>query len=87
MGAAMAKKTIGGNEWTVMSVNGTVSMSAELGNDVIKNMALTIEAAYVSGITTDLCSDFSDPGFAMLTFQCDATRLNEFDDVLMRLAA
>lgn len=87
MGAAMAKKTIGGNEWTVMSVNGTVSMSAELGNDVIKNMALTIEAAYVSGITTDLCSDFSDPGFAMLTFQCDVTQLDELDGVLTRLAA
>lgn len=87
MSAAMAKKMIGNNEWTVVSVNGTVSMSAELSNEVIKSMALTIEAAYVSGITTDLCSDFSDPGFAMLTFQCNTTQLNDLDGVLTRLAA
>ena len=87
MSAAMAKKTINGNEWTVTSINGTVSLSAELPHDTIKGMALTIEVAYVAGITTDLCADFSSPGFAMLTFQCDASQIDDLDNVLTRLAA
>jgi hypothetical protein len=85
MGAAMAKRTIGENEWTIISVNGTVSVSAELSKDTISEMSNTIGLAQALGMTTDVCTEFSDEGFAGLTFQFDAKRVDTLDILLSLL--
>lgn len=72
----MKRQTVGGNDWTVMSVSGTVSMSAELTTAAVDEMGTTLGLAQALGITTDVCGDFSDTGFSNVTFQFDGARID-----------
>jgi hypothetical protein len=76
------KRTVGGVEWTVTNIGGTVDMSAEMPDAEAEKLAMAVCIADALGVVTDVCKDFAAEGCTCVTLQVPAANVAALGRVL-----
>jgi hypothetical protein len=79
------KRTVGGVEWTVTDISGTIDMSAEMLDAEADKIALAVGIAEALGVVVDVCKDFAAEGNTCVTLQVPAANVTALGRVLAHM--
>lgn len=79
------KRTVGGVEWTVTNISGTIDMSAEMPDATAGELSLAVEIAASLGVVTDVSKDFAAEGCTCVTLQVPAANIDALYRVLSHI--